>query len=69
MASGIDGIRHVTAIAGDAQSHPDFYAGVLGLRLVERTVELDDPAGCHLYYGDALNRPGHGMILREGAPR
>lgn len=52
------GIHHVTAIAGDLDRHLDFYTRVLGLRLVKRTVNFDDPASYHLYYGDATGRPG-----------
>src|SRR4051794_20112395 len=51
-------IHHVTAIAGDPQRNLDFYAGTLGLRLVKLTVNFDDPASYHLYYGDELGRPG-----------
>jgi glyoxalase family protein len=52
------GIHHITAIAGDPQRNLDFYAGVLGLRLVKLTVNFDDPATYHFYYGDELGRPG-----------
>jgi glyoxalase family protein len=52
------GIHHVTAIAGDPQRNLDFYSGILGLRLVKLTVNFDDPATYHLYYGDELGRPG-----------
>ncbi|MDX2193964.1 MAG: ring-cleaving dioxygenase [Gemmatimonadales bacterium] len=52
------GLHHVTALASDAQRNLDFYAGILGLRLVKRTVNFDDPGTYHLYYGDALGRPG-----------
>lgn len=52
------GIHHVTGIAGNPQSNVDFYVGVLGLRLVERTVNFDDPTRYHLYYGDGLGSPG-----------
>jgi predicted esterase/catechol 2,3-dioxygenase-like lactoylglutathione lyase family enzyme len=52
------GIHHVTAIAGDPQRNLDFYAGMLGLRLVKRTVNFDDPQSYHLYYGDAAGSPG-----------
>jgi len=52
------GIHHVTAIAGDPQRNLDFYAGVLGLRLVKRTVNFDDPGTYHLYYGDEVGTPG-----------
>jgi glyoxalase family protein len=56
--STVQGIHHVTAIAGDAQQNVDFYAGVLGLRLVKKTVNFDDPTAYHLYYGDAHGSPG-----------
>jgi catechol 2,3-dioxygenase-like lactoylglutathione lyase family enzyme len=52
------GIHHITAIAGDPQRNLDFYAGVLGMRLVKLTVNFDDPASYHLYYGDELGHPG-----------
>ncbi len=51
-------IHHVTAIAGDPQRNLDFYAGVLGLRLVKLTVNFDDPGTYHLYFGDEMGRPG-----------
>jgi glyoxalase family protein len=57
------GIHHVTAIAGDPQRNLDFYAGVLGLRLVKRTVNFDDPHSYHLYYGDATGSPGSLMTF------
>jgi glyoxalase family protein len=52
------GIHHVTMIAGDVQRNVDFYAGVLGMRLVKRTVNFDDPDAYHLYYGDETGTPG-----------
>jgi len=52
------GIHHVTAIAGDPQRNLDFYAGVLGMRLVKRTVNFDDPTTYHFYFGDAEGTPG-----------
>ena len=52
------GIHHVTAIAGEPQANIDFYAGVLGLRLVKLTVNFDDPTTYHLYYGDGQGHPG-----------
>jgi glyoxalase family protein len=52
------GVHHVTAIAGDPQRNVDFYAGVLGLRLVKMTVNYDDPTTYHLYYGDGQGHPG-----------
>ena len=54
----LEGLHHVTAITADAQKNIDFYAGVLGLRLVKLTVNFDDPGSYHLYYGDELGRPG-----------
>ncbi|RMH22858.1 MAG: ring-cleaving dioxygenase [Acidobacteria bacterium] len=54
----IGGIHHVTAIASDPQRNVDFYGRVLGLRLVKRTVNFDDPGTYHLYYGDEIGRPG-----------
>ncbi len=52
------GVHHVTAIASDPQQNIDFYAGVLGLRLVKLTVNYDDPTTYHLYYGDGQGHPG-----------
>ena len=52
------GLHHVTAIASDPQQNVDFYAGVLGLRLVKLTVNYDDPTTYHLYYGDGQGHPG-----------
>ena len=56
--SRILGIHHVTAIAADPQRNLDFYAGVLGLRFVKRTVNFDDPQTYHFYYGDEVGSPG-----------
>jgi predicted esterase/catechol 2,3-dioxygenase-like lactoylglutathione lyase family enzyme len=56
--TNILGLHHVTAIASDPQRNLDFYAGVLGLRLVKRTVNFDDPQTYHLYYGDEVGDPG-----------
>lgn len=58
MVDEIQGIHHVTAIAADANRNIEFYTQVLGLRLVKVTVNFDDPAAYHLYYGDTLGRPG-----------
>ena len=54
----LKGIHHVTAITGDAQQNVDFYSGALGLRLVKKTVNFDDPGSYHLYYGDRFGTPG-----------
>lgn len=52
------GIHHVSCLCGDAQQNLDFYVGKLGLRLVKRTVNFDDPGSYHLYYGDGRGTPG-----------
>lgn len=54
----INGIHHVTAISGPARRNLDFYGRVLGLRLVKKTVNFDDPGTYHLYYGDKAGNPG-----------
>src|SRR6476660_1313247 len=54
----ITGIHHVTAIASNAQKNIDFYVGVLGLRLVKKTVNFDGPDVYHFYYGDETGTPG-----------
>jgi glyoxalase family protein len=58
MEKPILGIHHVTAIASDPQRNLDFYTEVLGLRLVKRTVNFDDPGSYHLYFGDDAGSPG-----------
>ncbi|MCR4338745.1 MAG: ring-cleaving dioxygenase [Gemmatimonadaceae bacterium] len=58
MTFATAGIHHVTAITGDQQRNLDFYAGVLGLRLVKRTVNFDDPTTYHFYFGDESGGPG-----------
>ncbi len=58
MTALVQGIHHLTAIAGDAQENVDFYAHVLGLRLVKKTINFDDPGTFHLYYGDYSGNPG-----------
>ncbi len=58
MEKLITGIHHITALAGDAQTNIDFYAGILGLRLVKKTVNFDAPEVYHFYYGDELGSPG-----------
>ncbi|MFC8687076.1 ring-cleaving dioxygenase [Brevibacillus porteri] len=52
------GIHHITAIVGHPQENVDFYAGVLGLRLVKQTVNFDDPGTYHLYFGNESGKPG-----------
>jgi glyoxalase family protein len=58
MKTEILGLHHVTAIAADPQRNLNFYTEVLGLRLVKRTVNFDDPGTYHLYYGDEIGHPG-----------
>jgi len=58
VSKEILGIHHITAIASDPQANLDFYAGLLGLRLIKLTVNFDDPGTYHLYYGDGLGHPG-----------
>lgn len=54
----LDGVHHITMITGDAQRNVDFYASVLGLRLVKKTVNFDAPQAYHLYFGDERGSPG-----------
>jgi glyoxalase family protein len=54
----VSGLHHITAIAGPAQENLDFYAGVLGMRLVKKSVNQDDPGTYHLFYADAEGHPG-----------
>lgn len=54
----LPGLHHITAIAGDPQRNLDFYTQVLGLRLVKRTVNFDDPGSYHFYFGDQQGAPG-----------
>jgi glyoxalase family protein len=54
----VNGLHHITAIAGPAQENLDFYAGVLGMRLVKRSVNQDDPGTYHLFYADGEGNPG-----------
>jgi glyoxalase family protein len=60
---GVNGLHHITAIAGPAQENLDFYAGVLGLRLVKRSVNQDDPGTYHLFYADAEGSPGSDLTF------
>ena len=58
MENGILGLHHITAIAGEAQKNFDFYTKVLGLRMVKKTVNFDDPQTYHFYFGDEVGSPG-----------
>jgi glyoxalase family protein len=63
MPTGVNGLHHITAIAGPAQENLDFYAGVLGMRLVKRSVNQDDPGTYHLFYADAEGHPGSDLTF------
>ncbi len=61
----IEGLHHITAITGDAPANVDFYARVLGLRLVKKTVNFDQPDVYHLYYADETGTPGSVLTFFE----
>jgi glyoxalase family protein len=61
----LEGIHHITAITGDAQRNVDFYAGVLGLRLVKKTVNQDETSVYHLFYADERGDPGSDITFFE----
>jgi glyoxalase family protein len=61
----LDGIHHITAITADAQRNVDFYVGVMGLRLVKKSVNQDDPTVYHLFYGDEHAHPGLDLTFFE----
>jgi glyoxalase family protein len=61
----LEGIHHVTCITGDAPGNVDFYTGVLGLRLVKKTVNQDDPTVYHLFYADEEGSPGADITFFE----
>ena len=67
----LEGIHHVTAITADAPRNVDFYTSVLGLRLVKKTVNQDDPTVYHLFYADEKGSPGSDITFFEypGLPR
>ena len=64
-AMRLEGIHHVTAITGDAPGNVDFYARVLGLRLVKKSVNQDDPTVYHLFYADEKGEPGSDITFFE----
>ena len=61
----LEGIHHITAITGDAPANVDFYARVLGLRLIAKTVNQDDPTVYHLFYADEAGSPGADLTFFE----
>ena len=65
----LDGIHHISAMTGDAPGNLDFYTRVMGLRLVAKTVNQDDPTVYHLFYADERGTPGRGAdVLRVPGP-
>ena len=67
----LEGIHHITAITGEAQPNVDFYAGTLGLRMVKKTVNQDEPSVYHLFYADEKGNAGSDITFFEfpGVPR
>jgi glyoxalase family protein len=61
----LEGIHHITAITADAPGNVDFYARILGLRLVKKSVNQDDPTVYHLFYGDDEGAPGNDITFFE----
>src|SRR4051794_33192386 len=61
----LEGIHHITAITGDAPRNVEFYAGTLGLRMVKKTVNQDDPTVYHLFYADEHGSPGADLTFFE----
>jgi len=74
MENHKNGIHHITALAGDAQRNVDFYVKSLGMRLVKKSVNQDDPGTYHLFYGNAKGSPGSGLtffpwpMAKQGKP-
>ncbi|HEY2327955.1 MAG TPA: VOC family protein [Gaiellaceae bacterium] len=71
MGVKLEGVHHVTCITGDAPGNVEYYAGVLGLRLVKKTVNQDDPTVYHLFYADERGSAGSDITFFEypGVPR
>jgi glyoxalase family protein len=67
----LEGIHHITSITADARGNVEFYAGLLGLRMVKKTVNQDEPSVYHLFYADEQGSPGSDLTFFEfpGAPR
>ncbi len=63
----LEGLHHITMITADAQRNVEFYADVLGLRMVKKTVNFDAPEAYHLYFGDEQGSPGSIMTWFEFA--
>ena len=65
----LQGVHHVTAITGDAPANVAYYTGTLGLRLVKKTVNQDDPTVYHLFYADELGSAGSDITFFASAVR
>ncbi|MCB0863071.1 MAG: VOC family protein [Solirubrobacterales bacterium] len=61
----LNGVHHISCITGDAPGNVEFYAGLLGMRLVKKTVNQDDPSVYHLFYGDEKGTPGFDLTFFE----
>lgn len=71
MTAVINGLHHITAITGNAEQTRQFFSNVLGFRLVKQSINLDDPANYHFYFGDELGRAGSLLTFfpRENSPK
>src|ERR1700741_1937956 len=65
MRMNLEGVHHVTCITGDAPANVEFYAGELGLRMVKKTVNQDDPSVYHLFYADERGSSGADITFFE----
>lgn len=65
----IQGIHHVTSVAGDPKTNVDFYTEILGLRMIKKTVNFDDPSTYHFYYGNRRGEPGTVLTFFPGRDR
>lgn len=61
----LEGVHHISCITGDAPANVEFYVGVLGMRLVKKTVNQDDPSVYHLFFGDESGHPGFDLTFFE----
>src|SRR5680860_1282918 len=61
----LEGVHHISCITGDAPGNVEFYAGLLGMRMVKKTVNQDDPSVYHLFYGDEKGSPGFDLTFFE----
>ena len=61
----LEGIHHITCITADARRNVDFYARLMGLRMVKKTVNQDEPSVYHLFYADEKGSPGTDLTFFE----